>query len=98
MKQFGKNWQKLNISMELASLEAIKKFVAIGMGISIVPRSYALNDCDQGTLVLQPIKNLRIVRRLGLIYRKDRYLSRACKAFVEVVEDALDRDPGKLEN
>jgi DNA-binding transcriptional LysR family regulator len=98
MKQFGKNWQKLNISMELASLEAIKKFVAIGMGISIVPRSYALNDCDQGTLVLQPIKNLRIVRRLGLIYRKDRYLSRACKAFVEVVEDTLDRDPGKSEN
>lgn len=97
MKQFGKNWQKLNISMELASLETIKKFVAIGMGISIVPRSYALNDCEQGTLAIQPLRNLKIVRRLGLIYRKDRYLSRACRAFLEVVEEALDRDNTAIE-
>jgi DNA-binding transcriptional LysR family regulator len=89
MKQFGKNWDKLNISMELASLEAIKKFVAIGMGISIVPRSYSLNEFEAGTLKIMRIKNLRIVRQLGLIYRKDRYLSRACKAFLEVVEEAL---------
>jgi DNA-binding transcriptional LysR family regulator len=89
MKHFGKLAEKVNISFELASIETIKKFVAIGMGVSIVPRSYALNESKQGTLRLMPIKNLRIVRKLGLIYRKDRYLSRASKAFLQVMEESL---------
>ena len=92
MKHFGKLAEKVNISFELASIETIKKFVAIGMGISIVPRSYALNESTLGTLRLIPIKNLRIVRKLGLIYRKDRYLSRASKAFLEVMEESLKKN------
>src|SRR2546429_2682983 len=84
MKHFGKLGDKLNISMELASIETIKKFVSIGMGISIVPKSYVLNESEQGTLRLIRIKNLKMIRKLGLIYRKNRYLSRACKAFLEV--------------
>jgi DNA-binding transcriptional LysR family regulator len=89
MKHFGKLWEKLNISMELASIETIKKFVSIGMGVSIVPKRYALHESEQGTLRLIRIKNLRMIRKLGLIYRKNRYLSRASKAFLEVVEESL---------
>ncbi|HVN79825.1 MAG TPA: LysR family transcriptional regulator [Terriglobia bacterium] len=92
MKHFGKLAEKVNISFELASIETIKKFVAIGMGVSIVPRSYALNESEQGTLSSMPIKNLRIVRKLGLIYRKDRYLSRASKIFLQVVEESLQEN------
>ncbi|PYV92313.1 MAG: hypothetical protein DMG05_05085 [Acidobacteria bacterium] len=92
MKHFGKLWDKLNISMELASIETIKKFVSIEMGISIVPKSYVLNESEQGTLRLIRIKNLKMIRKLGLIYRKNRYLSRACKAFLEVVEESLRED------
>ena len=89
MKHFGKLWDKLNISMELASIETIKKFVSIEMVISIVPKSYVLNESEQGTLRLIRIKNLKMIRKLGLIYRKNRYQSRACKAFLEVVEESL---------
>jgi DNA-binding transcriptional LysR family regulator len=92
MKHFGKLAEKLNISFELASIETIKKFVAIGMGVSIVPKSYALLEAESGTLRLIPIKNLRIVRKLGLIYRRDRYLSRASKAFLEVLKESLNED------
>ncbi len=92
MKHFGKLWDKLNISMELASIETIKKFVSIGMGISIVPKSYVQNESEQGTLRLIRIKNLKMIRKLGLIYRKNRYLSRASKAFLEVVEETLQAD------
>ena len=92
MKHFGKLAEKVNISFELASIETIKKFVAIGMGVSIVPRSYALNESKQGTLRSMPIKNLRIVRKLGLIYRKDRYLSRASRMFLQVMEESLQEN------
>ena len=88
-KIFGHQWNKLNISMELASIETIKKFVSIGMGISIVPMSYVRAEMEQGTLRLVAIKNVKLVRKLGLIYRRNRYISRACRAFLEVVEESL---------
>ncbi len=89
MKQFGPLWEKLNISMELASIETIKKFVSIGMGISIVPKSYVADEIERGTLRLVRIKNFKLIRKLGLIYRKNRYLSRGARAFLEVVKESL---------
>ncbi len=89
IKQFGKLSDKLNISFELASIETVKKFVSIGMGIAIVPRSYALQEKEQGTLRLVRIKNLKLIRRLGLIYRKNRYQSGASKAFLQVLHDCI---------
>ena len=88
-KQFGSWWDRLHISMELASIETIKKFVSIGMGVSIVPRSYAEEESRRGTLCLLPLNNLNLIRKLGLIYRKNRYLSRACIVFLEVVEESM---------
>ena len=89
LKQFGKLSNQLNISFELASIETVKKFVSIGMGIAVVPKSYALHEKEQGTLRLVRIKNLRMIRRLGLIYRKKRYQSGASKAFLQVVHDCV---------
>lgn len=96
-KIFGHQWNKLNISMELASIETIKKFVSIGMGISIVPMSYVRAEMEQGTLRLVAIKNVKLVRKLGLIYRRNRYISRACRAFLEVVEESLEPDKATVQ-
>jgi len=89
MKHFGPLWDNMNISMELASIETIKKFVSIGLGISIVPKSYVLEEVERGALSLVRVKNFKLIRKLGLIYRKNRYLSRAAKAFLTVVEKSL---------
>ena len=62
------------------------------MGISIVPKSYVQNESEEGTLRLIRIRNLKMIRKLGLIYRKNRYLSRASKAFLEVVEESVKED------
>ena len=98
MKRFGDLWDKLNISMELASIETIKKFVSIGMGISIVPKSYAEKEQEEGVLYLQPIKSLNLIRELGLIHRKNRYLSRACITFLEVVKESMNCIPTSYSN
>ena len=98
MKRFGDLWDKLNISMELASIETIKKFVSIGMGISIVPKSYAEKEQEEGVLYLQPIKSLNLIRELGLIHRKNRYLSRACITFLEVIKESMNCIPTSYPN
>jgi LysR family transcriptional regulator, low CO2-responsive transcriptional regulator len=78
----------LQISMELASVETQKKFVGAGLGISLINRAYAQPEVAAGVLKLIPLEGQRIYRELGLIYRRDRYLSLPAKVFIEVVRES----------
>jgi LysR family transcriptional regulator, low CO2-responsive transcriptional regulator len=78
----------LQISMELASVETIKKFVGAGLGISLISRTYAQPEVTAGLLKLIPLEDQKIYRELGLVYRRDRYLSLPTKVFIEVVRES----------
>jgi LysR family transcriptional regulator, low CO2-responsive transcriptional regulator len=79
---------KLQVSMELASVETQKKFVGAGLGISLLSRSYAQAEVAAGLLRLIPLAGQKIYRELGLIYRRDRYLSLPAKVFIDVVRES----------
>jgi DNA-binding transcriptional LysR family regulator len=79
---------KLQISMELASVETQKKFVGAGLGISLLSRSYAQAEVAAGLLRLIPLAGQKLYRELGLIYRRDRYLSLPAKVFIDVVRES----------
>jgi DNA-binding transcriptional LysR family regulator len=89
---FRKYRNQLQISMELASVETIKKFVGAGLGVSLLSRSYATIEEQTGVLRLVPIQGMKLVRKLGLVYRTDRHLSRAAQAFAEVAK-AVQSEP-----
>jgi LysR family transcriptional regulator, low CO2-responsive transcriptional regulator len=78
----------LQISMELASVETQKKFVGAGLGISLINRTYAQPEVAAGVLKLIPLEGQKIYRELGLIYRRDRYLSLPAKVFLQVVQES----------
>jgi DNA-binding transcriptional LysR family regulator len=80
---------RLRISMELGSITLIKQFVAGGFGASVISTTFAQDDVQAGRLRLIPIKDLKLKRELGLVYRKDRTLPRAAMAFVEVAHQSL---------
>jgi len=79
---------RIQISMELASVETQKKFVGAGLGISLINRAYAEAEVAAGVLKLIPFEGQKIYRELGLIYRRDRYLSLPAKVFLQAVQDA----------
>jgi DNA-binding transcriptional LysR family regulator len=78
----------IQISMELASVETIKKFVGAGLGISLISRTYAQPEVTAGVLKLIPLEGEKIYRELGLVYRRDRYLSLPAKVFIDVVRES----------
>jgi DNA-binding transcriptional LysR family regulator len=78
----------LQISMELASVETIKKFVGAGLGISLISRTYAQPEVAAGLLKLIPLEGQKLYRELGLIYRRDRHHSLPAKVFIEVVRES----------
>jgi len=73
-----------NIGMELDSSELLKRFVAAGMGIGFTARSSVAADEQAGTLKILPIDGVRLQRELALVFRKDKSLSRAAQAFLEI--------------
>jgi DNA-binding transcriptional LysR family regulator len=83
--------QHLQVSMELASVETIKKFVGAGLGISIISRAYAQAEVAAGLVKLIPLDGLKLYRELGLIYRRDRYLSLPAKVFIETVRESTKK-------
>ena len=86
-KHFSDGGVKLKVTMELASIETIKRFVSIGMGISIVPRLCIAKEIEEGSLRALTIRDARLQRKLGLIYSKDRYQSQAARAFLTLIAD-----------
>ncbi len=80
--------QHVQISMELASVETIKKFVGAGLGISIISRTYAQPEVAANLLKLIPLEGDKLFRELGLVYRRDRYLSLPAKVFIEAVRES----------
>lgn len=75
---------KPNVSMELDSSELLKRFVAADVGVGFIARSNVVEDVKAGALVSLPIADAHIRRDLGLVFRKDKALSRAALAFIEI--------------
>ncbi len=75
--------EKVQISMELESSEMLKRFVQAGLGISFIARGYVQAEVKAGSLRLETLRG-RPSMQLGLIYRKDKPLSRAALAFIAV--------------
>ncbi|MDQ2855080.1 MAG: LysR family transcriptional regulator [Acidobacteriota bacterium] len=84
---FQKYKTPLNISMELPTLEAIKRFVERGMGVALVPRLTAQAEIARGQLAALAVREMKLERRLHLIYRKGATLSHAARAFLRVAKE-----------
>jgi DNA-binding transcriptional LysR family regulator len=81
---FHERHLKPNISMELDSNELIKRFVAAGVGVGFMARSFVRDEVRAGTLVALPMADAHIRRDLGLVFRKDKALSRGALAIIDI--------------
>lgn len=84
VEAFEKHRTPLNIVVELPSLEAIKLLVTRGSGVALVPRLSAETEIAAGTLSALRVSELRLERKLNIIYRRNSELSDAARAFLEV--------------
>lgn len=85
----------IRISMELDSTEMIKRFVMAGLGLSFLAASHCKEESEAGKIAAIPLGPEPMIRRLGLIYRKDKSLSKAALGFIDVIlaqAGALERD------
>ena len=75
---------KPRITMELDSSELLKRFVAADAGVGFIARAFVPEDVRAGVLAAISIADAKIRRDLALVFRKDKALSRAALAFIDI--------------
>jgi len=81
---FHQHKLKPRIAMELDSSELLKRFVAADVGIGFISRSNVQEDVKANALAAIPLAGVPIRRDLALVFRKDKALSRAALAFIDI--------------
>jgi DNA-binding transcriptional LysR family regulator len=84
-KRFSENDLKPNVALALNNYDSVKKFVALGLGVSILD-DYALTEEDKARLDIFPLDRFFEKRIYGIITRKKKYLSPAAKAFIRSIK------------
>jgi len=75
---------KPRYAMELDSSELLKRFVAADVGVGFISRSNVQEDLKANVLTAVPLADVQIRRDLALVFRKDKALSRAALAFIDI--------------
>lgn len=81
---FDRHHLTLQVSMATNYLETIRMMASVGLGWTVLPRS--MRDASLATLTLG---DTCIERTLGIVYHRGRSLSRAARAFIEVVRSSV---------
>jgi DNA-binding transcriptional LysR family regulator len=82
IEAFQRYHAPLNMIIELPTIEAIKRFVAMGNGVALVPHLSVARELESGDLVRIPVDELEVRRVLRLVHRRQITLSYAARAFL----------------
>ena len=74
---------ELTPSIEVGSWELMKSLVARGMGIGVIPREYAQNGLDDGTLFELETDPVLPARSVGMLLNKSAPVSYALHCFLD---------------
>ncbi len=85
VQMFARHRVPLRMGLELPTIESIKRCVEMKKGVAIVPRMCVEQEVARGSLRALRIRQMRIVRRLYLVYRQDPPLKPAAREFVEMI-------------
>jgi DNA-binding transcriptional LysR family regulator len=70
--------------MEVESGELMKRFVIAGLGIGFLPTINIASERAAGVVQVVPVASIKLSRELGLIYLKDKPLTRAINGFLDI--------------
>lgn len=100
MTKYGRQREKIDqffqsrevqprIAMELESSELLKRLIAAGIGIGFLPQTNVLTEETAGLLKTLRIEGMHVQRELAIVCLKDRHLTRAGQAFLEVATNGV---------
>jgi DNA-binding transcriptional LysR family regulator len=86
VETFRKRRVGLQMPVEMPTIDAIKKFVATGNGVALLPAIAVESELARGELVRVLVPELAFERPVRLVYRSGGSLSQPARAFLAVAE------------
>lgn len=86
VEAFRRHRVTLHMPVEMPTIDAIKRFVALGHGVALLPAISVQDELRRGELVRVPVPELALERQLRLVLRREGETSQAVQAFLTVVE------------
>lgn len=83
---FQRHRVTLHMPIEMPTIDAIKKFVAAGHGVALLPAVAVEAEVARGDLIRVRVSELAFERPVRLIWRREGPLSQAASAFLAVAE------------
>ncbi len=84
---FARHRTILNMPIEMPTIESIKRFVQMGMGVAIVPRMCVAWEIEHGWMKEIKIRQLNIPRHLYIIARRGARLPHAASEFMRMLKE-----------
>ena len=81
---------KMNASMQVGSMAAIKEMAQYGMGIGLIPRWIALDEISSGTLIFRPLPTQNANRSWGIYEVKNEPTNIARKIFTGICRNVVE--------
>jgi DNA-binding transcriptional LysR family regulator len=85
VQMFARHRVPLHTDIEMPTIESIKLFVEMKKGIAIVPKMCVEREIRRGALREVRLKQMKIERRLYLVYRRDSALKAAAQELINVI-------------
>ncbi len=83
---FNLNGVSFNVALEAGGWEVVKKFVAKGLGVSVVT-SICITEDDGGKFTTIPLENIFPNRKYGVVTRKRKIISSPAQSFIDILFD-----------
>jgi DNA-binding transcriptional LysR family regulator len=91
IEAFQRHRTPLNMGTDLPTIEAIKRFVAMGNGVALVPHLTIAHELEAGELMRVTVEELEFKRVLRLVHRRQSSLSYAARAFLRTVRSMAEK-------
>jgi DNA-binding transcriptional LysR family regulator len=88
---FGRSGTPLNIRVESATIDTIKKMVAMNVGVGFVPLMCVGEEVARGELAVVPVEGFRHRRTLWAVRRRGGAHSHAAEAFMRVAKTEAEK-------
>jgi DNA-binding transcriptional LysR family regulator len=86
---FARHRTPLNMPIEMPTIESIKRFVQMGMGVAIVPRMCVKWEVEHGWLKEIKLRQLNMPRHLYIIARRGARLPHAAAEFMRMLKEEV---------
>ena len=83
---FARNRTALNMPIEMPTIESIKRFVQMGMGVAIVPRMCVAWEIEHGWMKEVKVRQLNMPRHVYLVSRRGARLPHAAAEFFRLLK------------